>query len=168
MKTTLEIFNDFPANARTWVYQSSRTLTDEEAKELTHLARGFTKNWLSHGAQLPAASDVLYNRFLIMMVDESAETAGGCSIDSSVIQIRSIQQKLNIDLLDRMDLAFLNTEGTLETVHANKIFDAYEHGVLTEDTTVFNNIITSKAELETNWRVPLKKSWAGSRVKTYS
>jgi hypothetical protein len=165
MKTTLETFQDFPTNSRTWVYQSSRTLTDEEAKELTHLARGFTDNWMSHGVKLPAAADVLYNRFLIMMVDERAETAGGCSIDSSVIQIRSIQQKLNINLLDRMDLAFLNAEGALETVHANKISDAFEHGALTEETTVFNNIITSKAELETNWRIPLVKSWAGGRVK---
>ena len=165
MKTTLETFKDFPANARTWVYQASRTLTDSETEQLTQLARGFTQNWMSHGVKLPAAAEVLYNRFLIMMVDERAETAGGCSIDSSVIQIRSIQEKLNINLLDRMDLAFLNSNNELEAVHANKISDAFEQDVLTEQTTVFNNIITSKAELESNWRIPLVKSWAGSRIK---
>lgn len=100
-----------------------------------------------------------------MMVDEDAGSASGCSIDSSVQQIRSIQQKLNINLLDRMDLSYLNSDNELETVHANKISEAHEHDALNEETTVFNNMVTSKSELETNWRIPLAKSWAGSRIK---
>lgn len=165
MKTTLESFQAFAPNSRTWVYQASKDLSDAEAAELKTLAAGFATEWHSHGAPLKAASDVLYNRFLVMMVDEDAVSASGCSIDSSVQQIRSIQQKLNINLLDRMDLAFLNEEGELESVHANKISDAFEHGALTEETIVFNNLVISKTELETNWRIPLAKSWAGSRVK---
>lgn len=168
MKTTLEIFQAFAPNSRTWVYQASRNLTDTEAAELKTLASGFATEWHSHGAPLKAAADVLYNRFLVMMVDEDAVSASGCSIDSSVQQIKSIQQKLNINLLDRMDLAYLNSKGELETVHSNKISDAFEHGALNEETTVFNNMVISKAELENNWRIPLIKSWAGSRVKVQS
>jgi len=165
MKTTLETFQTFATNSRTWVYQSSRNLTDAEAAELKQLASGFAAEWKSHGAPLKAAADVLYNRFLVMMVDEDAGSASGCSIDSSVAQIRSIEQKLNIDLFDRLNLAYLNSDNELETVHANKISDALEHGALTEETTVFNNMVTSKTELEINWRIPLVKSWAASRVK---
>ena len=165
MKTTLETFQAFAPNSRTWVYQASKNLTDVEAAELKTLASGFAAEWHSHGAPLKAAADVLYNRFLVMMVDEDAVSASGCSIDSSVHQIRSIEQKLNINLLDRMDLAYLNTDGALETIHTNKISNAFEHGALTEDTTVFNNMVISKAELEENWRIPLVKSWAGNRVK---
>ena len=165
MKTTLETFQTFATNSRTWVYQSSRNLTDAEASEVKQLASGFAAEWKSHGAPLKAAADVLYNRFLVMMVDEDAGSASGCSIDSSVAQIRSIEQKLNIDLFDRLNLAYLNSDNELETVHANKISDAFEHGALTEETTVFNNMVTSKTELETGWRIPLIKSWAASRVK---
>ncbi|MCF8464020.1 MAG: ABC transporter ATPase [Flavobacteriales bacterium] len=165
MNTTLETFQGFAPNSRTWVYQASRNLTNAEASELKQLASGFAAEWKSHGAPLKAAADVLYNRFLVMMVDEDAGSASGCSIDSSVQQIRSIQQKLNINLLDRMDLAYLNSEVEVETVHASKVSDAYEHGALNEETTVFNNMVTSKTELESNWRIPLVKSWAGSRLK---
>lgn len=168
MITELTAFQGFAPNSRTWVYQSSRNLTDAEASELKQLASGFAAEWKSHGAPLKAVADVRYNRFLVMMVDEDAGSASGCSIDSSVAQIRSIQQKLNINLLDRMDLAFLNSESSLETVHANKISDAFEHGVLTEETTVFNNMVTSKTELENNWRIPLAKSWAATRIKIVS
>ena len=165
MKTTLETFKDFAPNSRTWVYQASRNLTDAEASEVKQLAGGFAAEWKSHGAPLKAAADVLYNRFLVMMVDEAAGSASGCRIDSSVAQIRSIEGKLNIDLFDRMNLAYLSSDGVLETVHANKISDAFEHGALTEETTVFNNMVTSKTELETNWRIPLVKSWAAARIK---
>lgn len=165
MKTTLETFQTFATNSRTWVYQSSRNLTDAEAAELKQLAVGFAANWKSHGAPLKAAADLLYNRFLVMMVDEDAGSASGCSIDSSVAHIRSIEQKLNIDLFDRLNLAYLNSDNELETVHANKISDAFEHGALTEETTVFNNMVTSKTELETSWRIPLIQSWAASRIK---
>ena len=165
MKTTLETFEGFAPNSRTWVYQASRNLTETEAAELKTLAAGFAAEWNSHGAPLKAGADVLYNRFLIMMVNEDAGSASGCSIDSSVQQIRSIQQKLNINLLDRMDLAYLNSDNELEAIHASKISDVFEHGALTEESTVFNNMVTSKTELENNWRIPLAKSWASSRIK---
>lgn len=164
MKTTLDTFQAFPPHARTWVYQASKNLSNAEAAELKTLADGFAVQWHSHGAPLKAAADVLYNRFLIMMVDEDAAAASGCSIDSSVQQIRSIEQKLNISLLDRMDLAYLNEDGALESVHSNKIGAAYEHGAITANTIVFNNMVISKAELENNWRIPLMKSWAAQRI----
>lgn len=164
MKTTLETFSAFASNSRTWVYQASRDLTEREAEEVKQLASGFASQWKSHGASLKAAADVLYDRFLIMMVDEDAGSASGCSIDSSVAQIRSIEQKLNIDLFDRLNLAFLDADGSLQTVHANKIPDAVEHGALIEETTVFNNMVTSKSELESDWRIPLKDSWAAARI----
>jgi hypothetical protein len=166
MKTTLETFEGFAPNSRTWVYQASRNLTDAEANEVELLASGFAAQWKSHGAALKAAAAVLYNRFLVMMVNEDAGSASGCSIDSSVAQIRSIEQKLNIDLFDRINLAYLNVDDQLATVHANKVAEAFEHGALNEQTTVFNNMVTSYAELQSNWRIPLVESWAAARVPT--
>lgn len=168
MRTTLETFEGFAPNSRTWVYQASRNLTDAEAAEVKQLASTFAAEWKSHGAALKAAADVLYNRFLVMMVDEDAGSASGCSIDSSVAQIRSIEQKLNIDLFDRMNLGYLNSEDELETVHASKVSDAFEHGALNEQTTVFNNMVTSYSELQSNWRIPLNRSWAASRIPVKS
>lgn len=165
MKTTLETFEGFAPNSRTWVYQASRNLTDAEAAEVKQLASTFAADWKSHGAPLKAAADVLYNRFLVMMVDEDAGSASGCSIDSSVAQIRSIEQKLNIDLFDRMNLAYLDSDGQLQTVHANKISEAFEYGAVMENTTVFNNMVISYLQLKSDWRIPLVKSWAATRIK---
>ena len=167
MKTDLKSFEGFAPHSRTWVYQASRDLTNSEAEEVKKLALGFAADWKSHGLPLKATADVLYNRFLVMMVDEEAGSASGCSIDSSLAQIRSIEQKLNIDLFDRMNLAYLSSEGNLDSVHANKVSSVFDHGAINEETTVFNNMVTSYAELQSNWRIPLIKSWAGSRVKVH-
>ncbi len=165
VRTELATFNGFAPNSRTWVYQASRNLSKAEVEEVKTLASGFAAQWKSHGTPLKAAADVLYDRFLVMMVDEDAGSAGGCSIDSSVAQIRSFEQKLNINFLDRLNLAYLNSDDELETVHANKVAEAFAHGTLTEQTTVFNNMVTSKNELETAWRIPLIESWAAGRLK---
>ncbi|MCB0756628.1 MAG: hypothetical protein KDB98_13590, partial [Flavobacteriales bacterium] len=71
------------------------------------------------------------------------------------------------DLFDRMNLAYLNSENELETVHANKVSEAFEHGALNEQTTVFNNMVTSYSELLNNWRIPLVKSWAANRISVF-
>jgi hypothetical protein len=35
----------------------------------------------------------------------------------------------------------------------------FERGVLTADTIAFNNTLTSKADWEQAWRVPVRNSW---------
>lgn len=165
MKTDLTTFSQMPDNARTWVYQSSRAFTDEEVAQINELGQKFISGWAAHGAQLNAAFDVLYDRFLVLTVDEEQAGASGCSIDSSVKFIKESEAQFNIDLMDRLNLAYLNKDA-VETVQINQLSEKYEEGVLTNETTVFNNIITSFSELKTDWRIPLIESWAGERLRS--
>jgi hypothetical protein len=164
MVTDLNAFASFPPHARTWVYQASRPLNPDEVDAVRTIARDFTKEWRAHGKPLHATADVLYDRFLLMMVDEDAACATGCSIDSSVAFIRSLGTKLNTDFFDRLQLAYMAADGTVQTLHVNRIAQAVELGELTPDTLVFNNMVTSCGELKANWRVTLAKSWAASRA----
>lgn len=164
MNTDLSTFDTFPAHARTWVYQASRQLTADEADSVLAMARQFTAGWKAHGQPLKATADVLYGRFLVMMVDEDAAGASGCSIDSSVAFVRSLEKKLNTDFFDRLQLAYLAADGQLRTVHADRMAQAMELGELCAETTVFNNMVTSCGELRGNWKIPLSQSWAASRA----
>jgi hypothetical protein len=164
MTTQLTTFDSFPAHARTWVYQASRPLTTDEATSVRTIARDFTAAWKAHGQPLKATADVLYDRFLIMMVDEDAAGASGCSIDSSVAFIRSLETKLNTDFFDRLQLGYISEDGTVRTVHADRIGKAIELGEMTPATAVFNNMVTSCDELRSKWRIPLSESWAASRA----
>lgn len=164
MNTELSAFESFPSHARTWVYQASRPLTADESASVRAIARDFAAGWKAHGQPLKASADVLYDRFLVMMVDENVAGASGCSIDSSVAFIRSLESKLNTDFFDRLQLAYLAEDGTVRTVHADRIGTAIELGEMTHATPVFNNMVTSSDELRKKWRVPLSESWAASRA----
>lgn len=164
MNNGLTAFDRFPANARTWVYQASRPLTADEAASVRTIAREFTADWKAHGQPLMATADLLFDRFLVMMVNEDVAGASGCSIDSSVAFIRSLATKLNTDFFDRLQLAYLTEDGSVRTVHAERIGQAVEMGELTSATIVFNNMVTSCGELRNNWMIPLSESWAATRI----
>ena len=95
-----------PSDARLWVYQNDRVLSDDEVKEIKNLGEQFVSQWAAHGASLNASFDVLYNLFVVIAVDEKQAAASGCSIDSATRFVKELEQKMNLNLLDRMQVAY--------------------------------------------------------------
>ncbi len=147
-----------PPNARVWIYQSNRELTAFETETLKDSAKEFVKGWTAHNNPLKGFADVLYNRFLVLMVDEEQALASGCSIDKSVKFVKEAEANFEITLLDRMNLAYKKGEKVLSLPRA-EFEKSMLNGEINDDTIVFNNMITTKAEFDTLWEVPLARSW---------
>ncbi|WP_158995612.1 ABC transporter ATPase [Mucilaginibacter sp. L196] len=148
----------FSQNSRVWVYQSDKQLNDADVIKLQIMLDNFTIGWTAHNNQLKAKAEIRYNRFIVLIVDESQAGASGCSIDKSVRFMKDIEQELGINLFDRFNLAYRSGEQilsvprhTFEGLISNKTIDA--------NTTVFNNMVQNLTELETKWEVPFKDSW---------
>ena len=47
---------------------------------------------------------ILYNYFIIVLVDENLFKPSGCSIDLLVKEIIKIEEKLNIELMDKLNV----------------------------------------------------------------
>jgi len=152
-------FNNIPQDAKIWIYQSKRELTNEEVKMASELLEKFTADWQAHGADLQAGFKILYNRFIVLAVDENGNLASGCSIDNSVQAIKALQDQLNTDLLDRMGITYKDENG--KVIRVNKIdFKALlQNGTATENTVVFNNMLTNFSDFSSKWEVPVKESW---------
>jgi len=148
----------FSKNSRVWVYQSTTAFTHEQAQQIQQQLNAFAQGWTAHNHQLLAGAQIKYNRFLILVVDESQAGASGCSIDKSVNFMKQLEQQYAIVLFDRFNLAYRNGE---EIVSASRHeFEArVKEGVITQDTLVFNNLVQTLEELQTKWEVPLKDSW---------
>lgn len=151
-------FEELPENARLWVYQSSRDLTDGECAELENEMTQFSKDWAAHGKALRNAFLVAYNRFLIVSVDESQAGASGCSIDSSVAVIKKMESKFGISFFDRMQLTY-KSNGEVKDASMSGFQQLLKDGDISEHTIVFNNMVTTKGDWERLWEVPLKESW---------
>ncbi|HHM21855.1 MAG TPA: ABC transporter ATPase [Bacteroidetes bacterium] len=150
--------SQLPATARVWVYQSNREFTDEETRRLSAEVRQFVRGWASHNRPLAASAEVLFNRFVILMVDESYTSASGCSIDASVHFMQQLGEAWQTDFFDRMTFAWKDGD-TIRTAPCADFAALYRKGQISDQTLVFDNLVKTKGELEEKWLKPLNESW---------
>lgn len=151
-------FDHLPPQARVWIYQASRPLTEEELMPLlAHLA-DFAEEWTSHGRQLAASAQFLHRQFLVIGLDEAVAGASGCSIDASVRFVQELEQRLDITLLEKSRMAFL-ANGELSLLTRPELRMAIAAGQVQADTLYFNNTLTTKGELDEQWPAPAGQTW---------
>ena len=151
-------FDKMPDTSRIWIYQSNREFSSEEENVIKRNTKKFIENWTRHGDDLKGSFTVVYNRFVIIAVDENFANVSGCSIDASVRFIQQIQSELNIDLLNKLHIAF-KTNDDVNSVSLNDFRSFIASDKITQDTIVFNNLVNTKADFESKWEVPAKESW---------
>ncbi len=154
---------DFNANSRVWIYQSSRLFFISEALEMEDMLNEFVKNWHSHGTPVKGFANLFFGRFLIFMADETASGVSGCSTDSSVRLVKEIEKKYNTDMFDRQLLAFIVND-KIEQLPLSQLNYAMENNFINENTLYFNNTVLTKKQLETEWIIPLKESWLVKKI----
>ncbi len=158
-------FDNMKDSSRLWVYQSSRFLNDDEAEWLTQALSTFLDGWKAHGQPLLCSFRIENNLFIILAVDEAAYGASGCSIDSSVHALQSMQQTLGVDLFTRDTVAFSGNKG-LELVKLTDLKNRVNEGGIHADKLMYNTLIGRKSELGSNWIVPAKDTWIKRYFKT--
>ncbi len=151
--------NELPDHSRIWIYQAPRPLTTEEREVISAELENFTSDWQAHGKDLFAGYGIFHRRFVVLAVDETVQPATGCSVDDSVALIRRLQESLNIDLMDRMQIAFRSENDLVVSVPIAEFKKMVAEGDIEEDTHVFNNLVGSLGEFRNNWEVPAIESW---------
>ncbi|MEL4307583.1 ABC transporter ATPase [Joostella sp. CR20] len=151
-------FNDLPETARVWIYQANRSFTEEEIAELNTKVQDFIEQWTAHGANLKASFEVRYKRFLVIALDQEFNTASGCSIDASVHFIQQLEKEYNVDLLDKMNVSYRQGD----FIAYKPLIDfkkMAKQKAVSQNTIVFNNLVTNKEEYQNYWEVPARDSW---------
>jgi hypothetical protein len=151
-------FKEMPKTSRVWIYQSDKYFSDEEVQKIASKIEVFIENWNNHGEGLKASYQIKYNHFIVLTVDENFKSASGCSIDSSVQLIKQIENEFQTDLFNKLNISFKNGE------HINIVtmtdFQKYaKENKINADTIVFNNMVNSIKDFETNWEVEARDSW---------
>lgn len=155
----IKIKNRISPNAKVWIYQASKPFTESEAAKIDSTCNTFVEEWSAHGNSLIADYQLFFNQFICLFVDETGFSASGCSIDSSVHFIKSLEKEYHISLLNRTDVAFIDKEGDVKTIDMHGLKDAFDAGDISKETLVFNNLIHTRQEMDTNWLIPISGSW---------
>ncbi|MCM4167310.1 hypothetical protein KCTC52924_02893 [Arenibacter antarcticus] len=151
-------FNTLPDEARVWIYQASRSFSQEELGEVKLLLNEFIEDWTAHGSELRAGCEIRYNRFIVLALDQSINPASGCSIDASVNFILQLEKKYNIGLLDKMNVSYKQGDFVAYKTLVDFKKMAKQKAV-SKNTIVFNNLVNNKMEYENHWEVPASESW---------
>ncbi len=151
-------FKSLPESSRVWIYQANRSFTDDELNQIRNEMNVFITDWTAHGADLKASYEIRYKRFLILALDQSLNSASGCSIDASVHFIQSLEKKFKVILLDKMNVSYKQGE----YVAYKSLIDfkkMAKQKAVSPNTVVFNNLVTNIEEYLEHWEVPASESW---------
>jgi len=151
-------FDTLPEESKIWIYQSNRKFSDEEVTDIEAQLQSFVEGWAAHGTGLEASFLIKYDRFIILAVNQDTQSATGCSIDASVHFIQQLEQKYNVELLDKMNVTFKQGEYITHKplIEFKKL--AKDKSV-SANTIVFNNLVNTVGEWQDFWEVPAGESW---------
>ncbi len=153
-------FNTLSNDSRIWIFQGSRSFSNEELIEISKSMDRFIEDWTAHGADLKAGYEIRYNRFIVLGLDQTLNKASGCSIDASVHFIQALEKKYNVELLDKMNVSYKQGEfiAYKPLVEFKKMA---KQKAVSKNTIVFNNLVNTKQEYLEHWEVPASESWHG-------
>jgi hypothetical protein len=142
---------------KVWTFLSNRDLSSQETEQLQTAGRLFVNNWTAHDNPLKADFEIHRQRILIFSVDEQLHNASGCSIDKLLRFIKETEQKLQVELLNRLLVAFEN-KGELSVVASTEVSALLKNGSINAESLVYNTAISNETELAT-WLQPLRETW---------
>jgi hypothetical protein len=140
-------FFDLPDHARLWVYTADRDLTAGEQEAVLQALARFLEGWAAHGAALTAAGALLYDRVLLVGLDEHRAGATGCSIDKLVGFVRAQGESLGVDWFDRHQVVWRQPgEEAWQTTRTAEFWALRKAGVVHGETEVVDPLARTVGE----------------------
>ncbi len=164
----IEFTDQLPENfsdaSRVWIYQCNRLFFLSEALQIEEILEQFVAGWKSHGTPVKGYANLFFGQFIVLIADEDQAGVSGCSTDSSVHIIKSIEKQFKVDLFDRQTLAFI-IKDKVQLLPLSQLNYAVENKFINGETIYINNTITTKKQLVDNWLIPINESWLSKRIK---
>ncbi len=161
METTLTLplqLPQFDPASKVWIYQSSRVFTPEEAYAIRSSLQQFAMQWTAHNRQLKAEGQLLFDRVIVLVVDETQAGASGCSIDTSVHFIRSLETQYQVQLFDRMIVNYYK-DAQWRTTSLPQLSELFAAHTINQDTIVLDPLSANLKALQEHGLVALGDSW---------
>ena len=150
-------FSSLDLSSRVWIFQSeteiNKNLEDLIKKELTE----FLENWVSHGTDIISSFEIKYETFIVIAVSDSINISG-CSIDTLINFVKSLENKYNLSLMNKNIIKFKNGS-TISSMNISDFKSKCEKINNNEELIVFNNLVNSIADYRNKWEIDIRLSW---------
>ena len=150
--------DQMPDNSRIWIYQANRKLTSREVQQIASTLQVFCGQWAAHQVDLQTSFSIDHGRFVVLAVNENVSSPSGCSIDSSVHVLKSLEQSIGIDFFGRSEIAFKegNEAVTYPLQELKKLFG---DGRLNENSLTFNTLAQNLGDWKNRGTVTAGNTW---------
>lgn len=149
-------FEELDSNAKVFLYPSNKKFYPELLTSIENEVEHFIKNWAEKYG-IDTGFEIKYQRFIIVGIG-TLKPITTQIIDELVSFIFSLQQKHEIELLDKLNVCFKQGEFVqYKDVKAFK--QLIKNKSVNQKTLVFNNLINTKEELDTDWELPAEDTW---------
>lgn len=145
--------------SKVWIFQSTSLIDSDLEEQILAELIAFLTDWAAHSVQLHASGDIVHHRFIVIMVDERFTGTSGCSLDTMHQFIHYLEKKYNLNLMDRMQVAYFHTEDEIKTANINELKQLVAQNTIDGDTYVLDNLVATKGDYEDRWKVKIKDSW---------
>ena len=164
-------FHALPDTARLWCFGADRDLADAESEAVEASMALFVDQWTAHDQRLAGGFEWKDGRFLLVGVDERVEQASGCSIDSLLRHLRTLEAELSVNLADGRLVWFRSPDGAVRSVTRDEFRSRASRGEIGGDTPVFDLSLTEVGQLRGGrFELPASESWhsryLGDRART--
>ena len=111
MQQTYNIPAHFPKDARLWVFVGDRKMSATEISWLNESLTQFVSSWQTHGKSLDAVGFVFHEAAIVIVANENAVKASGCSMDKINHFIKDAGAQISIDFFNRMNVLKPDSNG---------------------------------------------------------
>lgn len=151
-------YKEISDDAKVWVYPSSRKFYDTEIEDVENQIKLFVENWKNDDESFKTSYQFLHNRFVILVADDSKNTLTNQDLDEAVSFIFKLQNKYDVQLLDRMNVCF--KQGKFIQYKELKDFKKLlKNKAITGKTIIFDNLVTNNYDFKNYWELPIEDSW---------
>ena len=150
-------FTKLDKKSRIWVFQSKDQLDESTYNSIKKKISVFLENWKSHQKSFDSSFIIKYKTFIVVAADET-NLVSGCSIDSLINFVKSIEDEFEINLLDKLNVKY-KIGNDINTANLNEFKKICENIGINDELIVFNNLVKNIDDFEKNWEVDIRKSW---------
>jgi hypothetical protein len=145
-------------DAKVWVYPSSRKFYPTEIEEIEQKVKQFVESWKPEDENFKVSYQLLYNRFIILVADDTETSLTNADMDASVSFILQLQETYKVELLDKMNACFKQGE-YVQYKDLKDFKKLLKNKAVTAKTIIFDNLINNKEDLENFWEITIENSW---------
>tara|TARA_Y100000739_G_scaffold108990_1_gene93637 strand:+ start:179 stop:667 length:489 start_codon:yes stop_codon:yes gene_type:complete len=150
-------FTKLDKKSRIWVFQSKDQLDESTYNLIKKKISVFLENWKSHQKSFESSFIIKYKTFVVIAADET-NLVSGCSIDSLINFVKSIEDEFEINLLDKLDVKY-KIGNYINTANLNEFKKICKNIDINDKLIVFNNLVKNIDDFEKKWEVDIRKSW---------